>query len=64
MLARQVPDSLPHAYLSATHAPGSWRAFGELLDRAEQAGGPGWIDRAIVAAEATFELYAEAASAD
>jgi heme oxygenase len=63
MLARQVPDGLPHAYLSATHAPGAWRDFGELLDRAAHAFGPGWIDRAIVAAEATFDLYAEAATA-
>ena len=61
MLAKQVPDALPHAYLSATHQPGGWRAFGDLLDRAEKAGGPGWIDRAIAAAEATFDLYAEAA---
>ena len=62
MLARRVPESLPHSYLSATHAPGGWRAFGDLLDRAARAGDPGWIDRAAVAAEATFDLYAEAAA--
>lgn len=62
MLAKQVPAFLPHAYLSATHQPGSWRAFGELLDRAEKAGGPGWLDRAIAAAEVTFDLYTEAAN--
>ena len=61
MLAKQVPDGLPHAYLSAIHPPGAWRAFGETLDRAEKAGGPGWLERAIAAAEATFDLYAEAA---
>jgi len=61
MLARQVPDALPRSYLSAVHPPGGWRAFGELLDRAERAGDPSWIDRAVVAAEATFDLYAEAA---
>lgn len=63
MLARQVPAGLPHAYLSAAHAPGAWRVFGETLDRAEKAGGPGWLDRAIAAAEATFDLYSEAARA-
>jgi heme oxygenase (biliverdin-IX-beta and delta-forming) len=63
MLAKQVPDALPRAYLSAVHQPGGWRAFGEVLDRAEKAGGPGWIDRATAAAEATFDLYAEAARA-
>lgn len=63
MLAKQVPAGLPHAYLSAVHAPGAWRAFGETLDRAEKAGGPGWIERAIAAAEATFDLYSEAAKA-
>lgn len=61
MLARQVPAALPRAYLSAVHPPGGWRAFGDMLDRAEKAGGPGWIDRAVAAAEATFDLYAEAA---
>jgi heme oxygenase len=61
MLAKRVPKALPHAYLSATHQPGAWRAFGDVLDRAEKAGGPGWIDRAIAAAEATFDLYAAAA---
>ena len=62
MLVRRVPEGLPHAYLSATHQPGCWRAFGETLDRAERAGGPGWIVRAIAAAEATFDLYAMAAA--
>jgi len=63
MLARQVPDTLPRAYLSATHDSGGWRMFWERLDRAEETGGPGWIDRAIAAAKATFDLYAAAAAA-
>lgn len=58
VLAKRVSRALPHAYLAATHQPGGWRAFGELLDRAAKAGGPGWIDRAVAAAEATFGLYA------
>lgn len=64
MLAKQVPAPLPHAYLSATHQPGGWRAFGELLDRAGKAGGAAWLDQAIAAAKATFDLYAEAARMD
>jgi len=63
MLAKQIPAGLPRDYLSAVHQPGGWRAFGDVLDRAEKAGGPGWIDRAVAAAEATFDLYAEATKA-
>lgn len=61
VLAKRVPNALPRAYLSATHLPGGWRAFGEALDHAEQAGAPDWIEQAIHAAEATFDLYAKAA---
>lgn len=62
VLAKRVPASLPRAYLSAAHLPGGWRAFGEVLDHAGQAGGPNWIEQAIEAAEATFDLYAAAAT--
>lgn len=60
MLARRVPDGLPHAYLSATHAPGAWRAFGEMLDRENE--GSDWLDEAVAGAVATFDLYARAAA--
>lgn len=61
LLAKRVPDNLPHAYLSAAHPPGVWRAFGETLDFAERVGGRGWLERAAAAACATFDLYARAA---
>jgi len=63
MLAKQVAPPLPRAYLSAIHQPGGWRAFGDRLDRAELQGGPGWLDGAVAAAAATFDLYLEAAEA-
>jgi heme oxygenase len=62
MLARTVPDTLPYSYLSAVHPPGAWRALGEAMDRAGKAGGPGWLERAIAAAAATFDLYTRAAA--
>jgi hypothetical protein len=52
---------LPCGYLSATHRPGDWRDFGEMFDRMERAGGPDWLDDAIVAAKAAFNLYFQAA---
>jgi heme oxygenase (biliverdin-IX-beta and delta-forming) len=61
LLARRVPTDLPCTYLSAIHGPGQWRAFGEMLDRACE--GPTWLHDAIVAANRTFDLYAEAANA-
>jgi len=60
ILARRVPAGLPHAYLSATHAPGAWRAFGEMLDR--ESDGPDWLRQAAAAAGGTFDLYARAAA--
>jgi heme oxygenase len=62
MLARRVPPTLPRAYLSAIHLPGAWRAFGELLDQEARAGGARWVEQAIIAAEATFDLFAAAAA--
>ena len=64
MLARAVSPDLPRAYLSAIHPSGTWRAFGELLDARADAGGAAWLGEAITAAEATFELYAQAAAID
>jgi heme oxygenase len=60
LLARQIGEGLPVAYLSATHLAGEWRGFLAELDA--QADGPGWIERAAAAARATFELYREAAA--
>ncbi|WP_442681255.1 biliverdin-producing heme oxygenase [Sphingomonas sp. ASY06-1R] len=61
LLAGEVPPDLPRAYLSAVHPTGAWRAFGEALDHASRRGSADWIDQAIAAADATFDLYADAA---
>ena len=58
-LARQVPEGMPKAYLSAGHARGGWRAMLDALDEAAE--GQMWLDEAIAAATATFDLYATAA---
>ena len=59
LLARQVPADLPHTYLSATHLPGEWRAFGKALDAA--AGNDDWVTSAVTGAKRVFDLYAQAA---
>lgn len=64
LLARRVGAGLPHAYLSATHGPGAWRALLAALDAAAEAGGEGWIEDATDAARATFDAYASAAGED
>lgn len=61
VLAGRLRRDLPHAYLSATHLPGEWRAFGTALDAAA-AGDPSWIAQATRAAERTFALYRRAAA--
>ncbi|WP_232307513.1 biliverdin-producing heme oxygenase [Sphingobium chungbukense] len=61
MLARQVGDGLPHAYLSAIHDKGGWTAFQQALDAAADPGGAAWIDEAIRGAQAAFGLFACAA---
>lgn len=60
ILAKRVGAGLPHAYLSARHEPGEWRAFAQAIDQAAAAQDEGWIDDAIIAAEACFDLYAAA----
>lgn len=59
MLARQVGEGLPRAYLESGFGAGEWRAFRHALDAA--AGDDAWIDRAVAAAETVFALYARAA---
>lgn len=60
MLARGVPPALPRAYLTATHEPGEWRAFGQALDAAA-GDDPAWLSRATEAAVGVFALYRRAA---
>ncbi|WP_294271225.1 biliverdin-producing heme oxygenase [uncultured Sphingomonas sp.] len=59
MLARQVGEGLPRAYLESGFGPGEWRAFRHALD--EAAADAAWIDRALAAAEEVFALYGRAA---
>lgn len=59
MLARQVGEGLPRAYLESGFGPGEWRDFRQALDAA--AADAAWIDRAVAAAERVFMLYKQAA---
>ena len=59
LLAKRVGPGLPTAYLLATHLSGEWRAFLGKLD--SSADGTDWIDDAVTAAQATFDLYERAA---
>ena len=64
MLARQVGDGLPRAYLSATHGKGDWIAFQRALDGAAEEGGEGWLGDAVQGARAAFALFLRAGSAE
>lgn len=64
MLARQVGDGLPKAYLSAAHGKGDWIAFQRALDGAAEEGGEGWLGDAVQGARAAFALFARSAGAD
>ena len=59
MLARQVGEGLPRAYLESGFGAGEWRDFRHALDAA--AGDEAWVERAVVAAEQVFGLYRRAA---
>ncbi|MCT8001707.1 biliverdin-producing heme oxygenase [Sphingomonas sanguinis] len=59
MLARQVGEGLPRAYLESTFGPGEWRDFRHALDAAAM--GDPWINRAVAAATTVFALYGRAA---
>lgn len=63
VLARQVTDGFPRAYLGATPAPGAWRAFLAAMDTAAGNGGADWQNAALYAARRTFGLYAAGAGA-
>ncbi|MDY0959951.1 biliverdin-producing heme oxygenase [Sphingomonas sp. CFBP8993] len=59
MLARQVGEGLPKAYLESGFGPGEWRDFRHALDAAAE--DDAWIGRAVEAAEQVFALYGKAA---
>ena len=64
MLARQVGDGLPRAYLSAAHDKGEWIAFQRALESAAREGGEGWLEDAVQGARAAFALFAQAGEAE
>lgn len=59
MLARQVGEGLPGAYLQSGFGAGEWRGFRQALDAA--AADEPWIARAVASAERVFALYGAAA---
>ncbi|KTT68684.1 biliverdin-producing heme oxygenase [Sphingomonas sanguinis] len=59
MLAQQVGEGLPRAYLESGFAAGEWRDFRHALDAA--ASDRAWVDRAVAAAKQVFGLYRMAA---
>ncbi len=64
MLARQVGEGLPRAYLTAAHGKGEWIAFQRALDSAAAEGGEGWLEDAVQGARAAFALFAQAGEAE
>lgn len=63
MLARQVGEGLPKAYLSAAHGKGEWAQFQRAMDEAAAEGGAHWLDGAVLGARAAFALFAQAGEA-
>ena len=57
VLARGIAAGLPHAYLSARHAPGAWRALLASLDARAATAVPGWREDVVDGAQATFALF-------
>ncbi|CAM5457344.1 Heme oxygenase OS=Sphingobium scionense OX=1404341 GN=GGQ90_001504 PE=4 SV=1 [Sphingobium scionense] len=64
MLARQVADYLPRAYLSAVHGKGGWLAFQHQLDAAAAQGDATWLDDAIAGAQTAFAVFEAGARAE
>jgi len=64
MLARQVADDLPRAYLSAVHGKGGWLAFQHQLDAAAAQGDATWLDDAIAGAQTAFAVFEAGARAE
>jgi heme oxygenase len=65
ILSGRVAAGLPVRYLSATHASGSWRSFGEAMDLAGDQGGglpdDDWRAAVISGAKSTFAQFAGSA---
>lgn len=63
MLARQVGEGLPKAYLSAAHGQGEWVQFQREMDNAAADGDAHWLDEAMLGARAAFALFEQAGEA-
>lgn len=63
MLARQVAEGLPKAYLSAVHGKGEWAQFQHAMDNAAAAADGHWLEDAVLGARAAFALFAQAGEA-
>ncbi len=61
LLAGRVGEGLPHAYLSATHEPGEWRAIRTAIDAAAEGQDAAWHEAMVAGALDVFALYAAAA---
>lgn len=57
ILAKRVGADLPTAYLGARHEPGEWSAIRKAIDAEALQHDAAWIDGAVLAAEACFDLY-------
>ena len=57
ILVRRVAAELPTAYLGALHQPGEWRRLRQAIDSEASQHDPAWVDAAVEAAEACFNLY-------
>jgi heme oxygenase len=63
LLSRRVGEGLPHAYLSATHQAGEWRAIRGAIDVAADGKDAAWHEAMVAGALDVFALYAAAARA-
>ena len=61
MMARQVPEALPAAFLGAGHEKGEWRALLGALDEKAVSSGDAWLTEVIEGALGGFGLYQSAA---
>ena len=61
LLARGVPEGMPHAYLADAHLKGEWRGFTKAFDQALTE--PDQIAAALESARRVFALYGSAVTA-
>jgi heme oxygenase len=61
LLGRVAPD-FSALYLAATHQPGEWRAFTELLDERASREPPDWLERLVAGARFGFQLVLRSAT--